>query len=108
MLFKISITTFEHPSEEHPKKFTFSQVAINIQDALNRKKFGKYVLISTVALSSKSICVVSLYQTVPPFNVSTSDQNGAIILASLATGNGSGVYVCTGSKKEITPLVLTY
>lgn len=63
---------------------------------------------SKVALSSKSLSVLFLYHTVPPFLVLTSAQNGAIILALLAMGKGFGVNAVTGRRKDITPLVLTW
>jgi hypothetical protein len=107
-MYMYIICTFEHDDDSQPKNETRSHVATSSQDALNLWNCGKYARISSLALSSKLSSVVSLYQTVPPLVVSTSAQNGTIILALFAIGKGVGVYVDTLCKNEITPFVLTW
>lgn len=52
--------------------------------------------------------MLSLYNTFPPFLVSTSPQNGEIRRRPSPSGNGSGVNWLTSTRKDTTPLVFTY
>ena len=79
-------------SPSAPKNATLSQVAMKIHEAENLWCFKNARRTSFVARSSNTGSIDSLYNTVPPFLVSTSPQNGEIRRRLSPRGNGAGVY----------------
>ena len=92
---------------EQPKAATSSQVTTIIQEA-RKLVFWNVILISVFACSKVVLSIVVRYQRFPPFLVSTSDQNGAIILWDPFIGND--FEACSyndESIKDMKPLLQT-
>lgn len=68
------------PTSRQPKTATFSQVTTIIQEAAKLRMCGKRFRISLVPCSNIKFCVVKRYHSCPPFLISMSVQNGAMIL----------------------------
>ena len=81
---------------------------MKIQEAENLWWFKNARRTSFVARSNNTESIDSLYNTVPPFLVSTSPQNGEIRRRLSPRGNGAGVYWPTATRNEITPFVFTW
>lgn len=92
---------------EQPKAATSSQVTTIIQEA-RKLVFWNVILISVFACSKVVLSIVVRYQRFPPFLVSTSDQNGAIILWDPFIGNDfEACSYNNESIKDMKPLLQT-
>lgn len=91
-----------------PKAATFSQVTTIIQEATKLRMFGKRTRILLDPCCKVELCVVVRYHSCPPFLVSMSVQNGAIILWEPFIGKGCDVYSVSGVANVTSPLLFTF
>lgn len=70
--------------------------------------FGKSERILLVPCCKTEFCVVGRYHNCPPFVVSMSVQNGAMILWEPFIGKGCDVYWVSGARNVTSPLLFTF
>lgn len=96
------------PTSRQPKTATFSQVTTIIQEAAKLRMCGKRFRISLVPCSNIKSCVVKRYHSCPPFLISMSVQNGAMILWEPLIGKEFATYWLRLLSNVTSPLVFTF
>lgn len=96
------------PTSRQPKTATFSQVTTIIQEAAKLRMCGKRFRISLVPCSNIKSCVLKRYHSCPPFLISMSVQNGAMILWEPLIGKELATYWLRLLSNVTSPLVFTF
>lgn len=96
------------PTSRQPKTATFSQVTTIIQEAAKLRMCGKRFRISLAPCSNMKSCVVKRYHSCPPFLISMSVQNGAMILWEPLIGKELATYWLRLLSNVTSPLVFTF